>query len=223
MPHSIVVDQDGRRYTNESASYVDFGHDMLERHESTGGRAIPSWLILDARHRNRYIFGLAMPRLTPKKYMETGYFIKADSLEELARRCRIPGDNLTATVARFNSMAEQGVDEDFGRGRTAYHQFYGDSRNKNPNLGTIEKAPFFAVKIYPGDLGTKGGMVTDEYARVLKGGKPIPGLYATGNCTASVMGRTYPGAGATLGPSMTFGFIAAEHAAADIAGTEQAP
>ncbi len=210
MPHSIIVDQDGLRYVNEAASYVDVGHAMLERNRRTG-KAIPSWLIMDSRHRNRYIFGMAMPRFTPKEFFETGYFIKADTLEELARKCGLPADNLLATVARFNRMAEQGVDEDFGRGRTAYDRYYGDPRYRNPNLGAIEKAPFFAVKVYPGDLGTSGGMLTDEYARVLKGGEPIPGLYACGNCSATVMGRTYPGPGATLGPAMTFAYIAANH------------
>ncbi|HZG85373.1 FAD-dependent oxidoreductase [Paenibacillus sp.] len=212
MPHCIVVDQDGQRFTNESASYVDFGHDILERNKRFGN-AIPSWLIMESRHRNRYIFGMAMPRFTPKEYIDGGFFIRADTLEQLARKCNIPSEGLLRTVARFNAMAENGVDEDFGRGRTAYDQYYGDPRYKNPNLGKLEKGPFYAVKIYPGDLGTKGGMVTDEHARVLRGGQPIPGLYATGNCSASVMGRTYPGPGSTLGPAMTFAYIAANDAA----------
>ncbi|MFO7246823.1 MAG: FAD-dependent oxidoreductase [Thermaerobacter sp.] len=215
MPHCIVVDQEGRRFTNESASYVDFGHDMLEQNRKTGGKAIPSWLIFDSQNRSRYIFGMAMPRFTPREFIEKGYFIKAGTLEELARRCGIPVDNLLATVARFNEMARNGVDEDFERGRTAYDNYYGDPTYRNPNLGTIERGPFYAVKVYPGDLGTKGGMLTDEYARVLKNGRPIPGLYATGNCSASVMGRTYPGPGATLGPAMTFAYIAAKHVAAE--------
>lgn len=211
MPHCIVVDQDGQRFTNESESYVDFGHTLLERNKN--GKAIPSWLIMDSRHRNRYIFGMAMPRLTPKEFIDGGFFIKANTLEELAQKCGIHKEGFLSTTARFNRMAENGVDEDFERGRTAYDQYYGDPRYKNPNLGKIEKGPFFAVKVYPGDLGTKGGMVTDEYARVLKGGQPIPGLYAIGNCSASVMGRTYPGPGSTLGPAMTFAFIAANHIA----------
>ncbi len=211
MPHSIIVDQDGLRYVNEAASYVDVGRAMLERNRSRNGKAIPSWLIMDSRHRNRYIFGMAMPRFTPKEFFDTGYFIQANTLEELAQKCGLPVENLLATVARFNEMARKGIDEDFGRGGTAYDRYYGDPRYQNPNLGTIEKPPFFAVKVYPGDLGTSGGILTDEHARVLKGGEPIPGLYACGNCSASVMGRTYPGPGATLGPAMTFAYIAANH------------
>jgi len=222
MPHSIVVDQLGQRYTNESASYVDFGHAMLEQNQKTAGKAIPSWLIMESRHRNRYIFGMAMPRFTPKAYLESGYFIKADTLDELADKCGINRETLLATVARFNRMVEKGVDEDFGRGRTAYDHFYGDPTYPNPNLGKIERGPFYAVKLYPGDLGTKGGILTDEYARVLKDGVPIPGLYATGNCTASVMGRTYPGPGATLGPAVTFGYIAGKEMVKLLKGHEAA-
>jgi len=202
-----MVDQDGERYVNESASYVDVGHAMLERRE----KAVPSWLILESRHRNRYIFGMAMPRLTPKEYIEKGYFIKADTIEELAQKCGIHPEKLKATIDRFNGFVEKGVDEDFGRGNTAYDNYYGDPTYKNPNLGKLEKPPFYAVKVYPGDLGTSGGMLTDEYARVLKNGKPIPGLYAAGNCSATVMGRTYPGPGATLGAAMVFSYIAAKH------------
>jgi 3-oxosteroid 1-dehydrogenase len=211
MPHCIVVDQEGNRFTNESQSYVDFGHAMLEKNKD--GKSIPSWLIMDSHHRNRYIFGMAMPRLTPKEFIDGGFFIKAETLEELAQKCSIHKEGFLSTIARFNKMVENGVDEDFDRGRTAYDQYYGDPRYTNPNLGKIEKGPFFAVKVYPGDLGTKGGMVTDEYARVLKGGETIPGLYAAGNCSASVMGRTYPGPGSTLGPAMTFAYIAANHIA----------
>src|SRR5690606_23723645 len=109
-----------------------------------------------------------------------------------------------------------------GRGRTAYDHFYGDPTYPNPNLGKIERGPFYAVKLYPGDLGTKGGILTDEYARVLKDGVPIPGLYATGNCTASVMGRTYPGPGATLGPAVTFGYIAGKEMVKLLKGHEAA-
>ncbi|MFC4323756.1 FAD-binding protein [Litchfieldia salsa] len=211
MPHSLIVDQSGERYMNESQSYVDVGHDMLKQNKE--GKAIPSWLILESRNRNRYIFGMAMPRLTPKEYIEEGFFLKANTIEELAEKCEINSENLQSTILRFNEFADKGVDEDFERGRTTYDNYYGDPNYKNPNLGKIEKGPFYAVKIYPGDLGTKGGMVTDEYARVLKDGEPISGLYATGNCSASVMGRTYPGPGSTLGPAMVFSYIAAKHLA----------
>lgn len=195
-----MVDQTGARFCNESESYVDAGRAQLDRNEKVA--AIPAWLIMDARHRKRYMFGTAPGGRTPQDWLESGFLIKADSIDDLAAKTGVDVDGLKATIARFNGFADSGVDEDFQRGRTAYDNYYGDPRVKpNPNLGRIEQAPFWATKIYPGDLGTKGGLVTDEFARVLTSdGKVIEGLYATGNNTASVMGRTYPGPGATLGP-----------------------
>lgn len=210
MPHSIIVDQTGERYFNESQSYTDAGHAILER-QKLNGKAIPSWLIMESRHRNRYLFGDMLPRMTPKKAIESGFIIKANSLEELAGKCGIDLDGLKSTIERFNRFAKNGVDEDFGRGNSAYDNYYGDPRYENPNLGAIEKPPFYACKIYPGDLGTKGGIVTNEHGQVLRDSKPITGLYATGNCTASVMGRVYPGPGSTIGPTTVFGYIAANH------------
>ncbi|MBV7380619.1 FAD-dependent oxidoreductase [Maritimibacter dapengensis] len=215
LPHSIIVDQTGARFCNESESYVDAGRRQLDRNETVS--AIPAWLILENRHRKRYMFGSAPGGRTPQRWLDTGFFIKSESLSDLAEACGIDKAGLLATVERFNGFADRGVDEDFGRGRTAYDNYYGDPRVKpNPNLGRLEQGPFYAVKIFPGDLGTKGGLLTDEYARAIDtGGKVIEGLYATGNNTASVMGRTYPGPGATLGPSLTFGFIAASHMAGE--------
>lgn len=210
MPHCIIVDQFGERYFNESQSYTDAGHAILERQEQNG-RAIPSWLIMESRNRNKYLFGDMLPRRTPKEAIESGFLIKADSIEELAKRCQINGDGLKKTLTRFNSFVEKGVDEDFGRGNSAYDNYYGDPTYPNPNLGAIEKAPFYAVKIYPGDLGTKGGIVADEHGQALRNNVPIKGLYATGNCSASVMGRVYPGPGSTLGPTTVFGYISANH------------
>ena len=114
-------------------------------------------------------------------------------------------------MTRFNEFAATGKDEDFHRGDSAYDRYYGDPRRRpNPNLAPLAKPPFYAIKIVPGDLGTKGGLRTDERARVLRGdGTPIPGLYAAGNTSAAVMGHSYAGAGATIGPAMTFGYIAA--------------
>ena len=212
MPFSVIVDQAGSRYTNESASYIDFGHDMLEHHRQTP--AIPSWLILDARHRRRYL----SPALLAggKALRANGTVVSANSIEELAVRLHIDAAVLRRTIDRFNGFARSGVDADFGRGRTVYDNYYGDPRVKpNPNLGALEKGPFTAVKVVPGDLGTKGGLLTDEHARVLdEAGAPIVGLYAAGNTTASVMGRTYPGPGATIAPAVVFGYLAALHAAA---------
>ena len=210
MPHSMIVDRTGSRYFNESESYVDAGHAILEREEENG-KAIHSWMIMESRHRNKYLFGDMLPRRTPKDAIESGFLVKADTIEELAKKCEIDLEGLKATIKRFNGFAEKGVDEDFGRGNSAYDNYYGDPRYDNPNLGAIEKGPFYACKIFPGDLGTKGGIVADEYGRALSNNEPVKGLYATGNCSASVMGRVYPGPGSTLGPTSVFGYISANH------------
>ncbi len=209
-PGAIMVNGQGRRYTNESASYVDVGHAMYDGH-SEDNPHIPSHFIMDSRFRKRYVFGTLMPRQSfPESYSESGYLTKADSLSDLARKLDVPPDNLVDEVERFNEFARQGTDEDFGRGESAYDRYYGDpAHGPNPCLGTIENPPYYAVKFWPGDLGTKGGLLTDEWARVLReDGSIIQGLYATGNNMASVMGHTYPGPGSTLGPTTTFGYIA---------------
>ncbi|GAB3847044.1 FAD-binding protein [Dactylosporangium cerinum] len=212
MPFSIVVDSAGDRYTNESASYIDFGHAMLERDRTVP--AIPSWLILDVRHRRRYLFNAFLQGT--KQLRAKGVVRSAATIEELAAGLGMQPARLRATVERFNGFARAGVDADFGRGRTAYDNYYGDPGVKpNPNLGPIEKGPFTAVQLVPGDLGTKGGLLTDADARVLNvDGAPIPGLYAAGNTTASVMGRTYPGPGSTIAPAVIFGYRAGRAAAA---------
>jgi 3-oxosteroid 1-dehydrogenase len=212
LPHSIMVDSSGRRFMNEAQPYVDAGRDQLERDKIVP--AIPAWMILDARHRSRYLFGPALGGKTPQAWIDAGFFVKADTLEELAAKIKIDAAGLKRTVERFNGFVDTGVDLDFGRGGNAYDKFYSDPRNKpNPNLGRIENAPFWATPVVPGDLGTKGGLLTDQYARVIRpDGRIIEGLYAAGNTTASVMGRTYAGPGATLGPAATFAFIAIRHA-----------
>lgn len=214
-PGGIMVNAAGQRFTNEAASYVEVVHAMYEKH-SAATPHIPATFIMDQRYRNKYIFGTLFPmQPIPKIYFESGYFKRGDTLEELAQRCGIDPRALVETVARFNRFARAGVDEDFRRGDSAYDRYYGDPTVKpNPCLAPIEKPPFYAVQMVPGDLGTKGGLVIDEHARVLGAdGAPIPGLYAAGNNSASVMGNTYPGAGSTIGPSMTFGYIAAKHIA----------
>jgi 3-oxosteroid 1-dehydrogenase len=212
-PHALIVDQTGERYVNEATSYVKIGLEMYKRNKVAP--AIPSWTIIDSRHRNRYTFGPAMPGRTPKTWLDSGFMKKADSLDELAKACGLPADKLNATVERFNGFAREGVDHDFGRGKSAYARYLGDPTHKpNPSLGTLEAPPFYAVQLWPRDVGTCGGVVTDEHARVLdKDGQPIPSLYATGNATSSVCGPSYPGAGASIGVSLTFGYLAAVHAA----------
>jgi len=156
-----------------------------------------------------------LPGVTPKAVFESGMMVRANSLPELARACGIDAENLVETARRFNHFAQTGKDLDFHRGESAYDRVYSDPKVKpNPNLGPVEQPPFYAVRVWPGDLGTKGGLLTDQFARVLReNGEPIEGLYAAGNTTASVMGRTYPGPGSTLGPAMVFGMIAGRHAA----------
>lgn len=210
-PHGILVDEDGRRYVNEACSYMEVGQAMYEQHHTA--QAVPSWWIMDSRHRRRYMWGFNPQWYTPRKWLTTDYLVKADTIEELASKCGIDGHGLAATIERFNKHAARGIDPEFHKGERAYDRYYGDPRNHpNPCVGPVSEPPFYAVKTYPGDVGTSGGVVTDEYARVLRhGGEPIPGLYATGNCTASVMGRSYPGAGASIAASFVFGWLAAHH------------
>ncbi len=214
LPFSIMVDQLGQRFCDEAGAYMEIGQRMYQRHAETG-RAVPSWVIMDARQRQYYPWGTAAPGQVPKNWIDSGYMKRANSLPELAAMCGIDTAGLQATVRRFNEFCRQGRDEDFGRGGRAFDRAHGDPTVKpNPNLGPIEQAPFYAVAMYPGDVGTAGGIVTDESARVLReDGTVIEGLYATGNSTASVMGRCYPGAGASIGASFVFGYIAARHAA----------
>jgi len=211
-PWSIVVDQKGNRYLNESESYIDFGHHMLERDKIVG--AIPSWIIYDHRHTTHFLNSSLMIPGAKKKLKKMGELVTADTLEELGEKMGVDKHTFEITIERFNRFAEEGVDKDFGRGRTAYDRYYSNPMVKpNPNLGTIEKGPFTAQKIYPGDLGTKGGLVTDEWARVqTEDGSVIKGLYAAGNNTASVMGHTYPGPGSTIAPASVFGYLGALHA-----------
>jgi 3-oxosteroid 1-dehydrogenase len=151
----------------------------------------------------------------PQAWYDSGYLKKADSVAALASLLNVDATTLEATVARFNGFVDQKHDDDFGRGDRAYDRWLGDWLHEpNATLGRIERAPFYAVPVVPGDVGTYGGVVTDEHARVLRAdGSVIKGLYATGVSTASVMGRRYPGAGSSVGPSFTWGYVAARHAA----------
>jgi 3-oxosteroid 1-dehydrogenase len=211
LPGCILVNGNGQRFVNESAPYVDAVHAMYEGH-SPGNPHIPSWLITDQRYRDSYVFAGRPPgKRLPRRWYAAGAVVQAPTIAELAGQAGLDPAGLAATVTRFNEFAAAGKDEDFHRGDSAYDRYYGDPRRRpNPNLAPLAKPPFYAIKIVPGDLGTKGGLRTDERARVLRGdGTPIPGLYAAGNTSAAVMGHSYAGAGATIGPAMTFGYIAA--------------
>jgi 3-oxosteroid 1-dehydrogenase len=187
----------------------------MYRRERENGTGIPSWTIFDGRHRSHYLFGKYPPGKAPKDWIASGYLKSSDTIEGLAEQCGIDPSTLTATIERFNRLARTGVDEDFHRGETAHEKYYGDFTQKpNPCLAPIARPPFFAVQTFPGDVGTSGGLLCNEHSQVLDlNGEPMPGLYAAGNVTASVMGRTYPGAGASIGASTVFACIAAKHAA----------
>jgi 3-oxosteroid 1-dehydrogenase len=215
LPGCVLVNGAGQRFVNESAPYVDAVHAMYEA-DTPDNPHIPAWLIFDQRYRDRYVFaGLPPHRPLPRRWYAAGSVVRADDLAGLAQAAGVDADGLVKTVARFNEFAAAGRDEDFGRGDSAYDRYYGDPRLANPNLAPLARPPFYAVKIVPGDLGTKGGLRTDEQARVIReDGTVIEGLFAAGNASEAVMGRSYAGAGATIGPAMTFGYIAARTMAA---------
>jgi 3-oxosteroid 1-dehydrogenase len=212
LPGCIMVNQQGRRYLNEAASYHIVGQQMAAANVRGEGTD-PSWMVFDHTFRHKYPMGPLLP-LVPD-WAQNGMvklaLKRSGSLAGLAREIGADPATLEATVARFNGYAIKGEDPDFHRGEAAYDKMYGDPRNgPNPSLAPILKAPFYAFAIHPGDIGTNGGLVTDARARVLdENGKPIAGLYAIGNNAASAMGESYPGAGVTIGPAMTFGYIAA--------------
>ena len=214
-PGGIMVNSEGERFTNEAASYVEVVHVMYKL-DTEEVHTVPATFIMDQRYKDTYIFGTLFPgQKIPQEFFDKGYIVKADTIEELAEKCNLPADKLTKTIERFNKFAKTGIDEDFRRGDSAYDRYYGDPTvSPNPCLAPIAKAPFYALEMVPGDLGTKGGLVIDEHARVLsEDGNIIKGLFAVGNNSASVMGNTYPGPGSTIGPSMTFGYIAAKYLA----------
>lgn len=219
LPGCVMVNRLGRRFVNEAAPYCDIVYAMYADHEKTGAN-LPAWLVFDAAFRRKYPCGPLLPAVVrpdsrlPSSWAGTVYF-KAESIESLAAQIGVDPSGLVETVGRMNQFAVNGKDDEFGKGENAFDRYYGD-RNVGPNpcLGPIAKPPFYAIRVDAGDIGTKGGLLTDEHARVLlEDGQPIPGLYAIGNSSAAVMGPSYPGAGSTLGPAMTFGFIAAHHLA----------
>ncbi|MBS0474255.1 MAG: FAD-dependent oxidoreductase [Proteobacteria bacterium] len=212
LPGCIMVNQKGRRYLNEAASYHIVGQQMAQQHRDHGD-ASPSWMVFDHRYRHSFPMGPLLP-LVPD-WMQSGavkqVLKKGRTIEELAEAMGVDPATLALTVARFNQGAVKGEDPEFHRGEAAYDKMYGDYRHQpNPCLRPLSEGPFYAMPIYPGDIGTNGGLTTNARAQVVaEDGKPIKGLYAVGNTTASAMGESYPGAGVTIGPAMTFGYIAA--------------
>lgn len=212
VPHSIMVNRDGQRFCNEAANYSALaGAFHAFDPQSYDYRNIPAWLVFDAQYAERYPLGTRLP---PQPIPE--WVAQADTLAGLAARIGVDGAALEATVARFNSHARAGHDPDFQRGTSAYDHFYGDRSRSGTavTLGPIEQAPFYAARIEIGLLGTNGGPRTDGAARIVgHDGQPIPGLFGAGNAIACPTGGVYAGAGGTLGPALTFGYIAGRSAA----------
>ena len=223
MPGCLIVNKKGERFVNEAAAYPDVVTAMYAD-AAKGNGAVPAWLVFDATFRHKYPAGIFLPgqmqpdSALPKDWLDKVYY-RADSLEVLAAKIGVDAKGLVESARKIGVYAAAGKDADFGKGSTTIDRYYSDPQNKpNPCLGPVEKAPFYALRLDPGEIGTKGGLWCDEHARVLKeDGSVIAGLYATGNVSAAVMGKTYAGAGSTLGPAMTFAYVAVR----DMAKTRQ--
>ena len=212
-PHSMLVDLAGKRMVNEANSYMELGRAMYDRHATTP--AVPAWIVMDARFRKRYFWSMYPPGKIRPEWVEGGYIKQDDTIAGLARKCGIDPAGLEATVTRFNGFCKTGIDEDYHRGESAYNRYFADPTVKpNSSLGSIAEPPFWAAPIYPGDVGTCGGVLTNERAQVMRpDGSVIDGLYAAGNCAAPLCGPYYVAAGQSVGSSSIFGFIAAKQAA----------
>jgi succinate dehydrogenase/fumarate reductase flavoprotein subunit len=208
----ITVDGTGHRFVNETTSYHLFAMAMQER-----PHAIPAYLIADADALRKYGMGIVRPGgkgLEP--FLADGYLVQAASLDELVRKLGVDARGFATTVTRCNEFAKTGVDADFRRGTTAYQRNLGDASydGANPCLGPLGRPPFYALRLYPGDIGAATGLATDTTARVLhREGPPIDGLYAVGNDMHSIMGGVYPGPGITIGPGLVFAYLAGRDAA----------
>jgi 3-oxosteroid 1-dehydrogenase len=212
-PHAILVDQSGVRYLNEGGSYTEYCQRMIERNKQTP--AIPSYAVFDSRVMKNVMIAGTMPgSKKPDEWTEKGYLHTADTIEGLATSLKIDPATLRSTVERFNAFVAVNDDKDFHRGAREYDRWLGDPfHTPNATLGDVSEGPFYAIPVIPGDVGTLGGVVTDDKARVLReDGTPIMGLYATGVSAASVMGRTSPGSGVNIGPSFVWGYVAAKDA-----------
>jgi succinate dehydrogenase/fumarate reductase flavoprotein subunit len=214
-PGMLTVNQAGRRFLNESTSYHLFGIEMQQQADAP---SVPSWLICDAAALKRYGLGMVRPGgkgLAP--FIADGYLIQARTVADLARQLQMEATVLQATLSEFNAMADQGMDTQFNRGTTDYQRANGDANwpGPNPCLGALREAPFYAIRLYPGDIGAATGLRTDPHARVLNAeGEALPGLYACGNEMHSIMGGVYPAPGITIGPGLVYGYLAAQHAMA---------
>jgi 3-oxosteroid 1-dehydrogenase len=215
LPGCLIVNKLGRRFVNEATSYPDVVDAMYADHAKTGG-SVPCWIVFDATFRYKYPMGPLMPgQIAPDKKLPAAWldqvYFRADTLEALAAKIGVDAEGLRESARRIGEYAKTGIDPEFGKGKTSIDRYYSDPKVKpNSCLGPVKKAPFYAVRLDAGEIGTKGGLLTDEYARVLhENGSVIGGLYAIGNCSSAVMGPTYAGAGSTLGPAMTFAYVAA--------------
>ncbi|MEZ0049301.1 3-oxosteroid 1-dehydrogenase [Mycobacterium sp. MAA66] len=216
LPGSLIVNQDGKRFSNESEDYMSFGQRVL-RLERAGTPVESMWIVFDQKYRNSYVFAAEMfPRMAlPAAWYRAGVAAKADNFAELAAKIGLPTTDFVQTMTRFNEIAAAGVDPDFQRGASAYDRYYGDPTvTPNPNLRPLTKGPFYAVKMTLSDLGTCGGLVADDRGRVHReDGAVIEGLYAIGNTAANAFGTVYPGAGATIAQGLVYGYIAGRDAA----------
>jgi succinate dehydrogenase/fumarate reductase flavoprotein subunit len=210
----IAVMRDGARFANEGNSYHDFVQEMMKATKAR--EAVTAFLICDHKTLRKYGLGCVPPFPMPiGHHLSTGYLKRGATLAELAAQAGIDPKGFETTVAQFNASAASGHDTAFGKGSRAYNRFQGDAlHGPNPCIAPVEHGPFYAIQMVIGDLGTYAGIRTDANARALDGnGRPIEGLYAAGNDMASIMGGNYPGAGITLGPALTFGYIAGRHIA----------
>lgn len=218
LPGSFIVDSSGKRFINESCDYMTFGQQVLAR-EQAGDPVGDMWIIFDQAYRNSYVFAADLfPRMPiPQQWYDEGIAHRGETIEELAGTMGY--GTLPETFHRFNILAQAGTDDDFHRGGSAYDRYYGDpTQYPNPNLRPLSKGPFYAVKMVTSDLGTCGGIKADGLGRALReDDSAIDGLYAIGNTAANAFGNRYPGAGATIGSGMVYGYIAARHAAGVLA------
>ena len=219
MPGNYTVNKSGKRFSNESQNYLTFMLEVLKKQEE-GESFTPMYMIFDAEHRKNYPVGPLMPgkffpdslvKFVHKNWFNDNFITRASSIEELAKKTGINPDGLIDTIQKVNEYSKTGKDLDFQRGDNERDRFSGDQSLANPCLGSVTQAPFYAMRIDPGEFATCGGMVINNHGQVInKNNDPIPGLYASGNCTPALL-TTYPGPGATIGPAMTFGFIAGKH------------